>query len=97
MKAPTFLLSLSAKALRLVSTLVLNWPAVLALICVISPISLHIKLPQELVYAPCQYLGARGIIDARQDDCPLIAVIDTRSAAMHRFELPFTDQPEEAR
>ena len=68
----------AAKGLRVLSTLILNWPSVLALFCVISPISLHMKIPYELSHGACQYLGTRGLIAPGRIDCPPIALIDTR-------------------
>lgn len=70
-------LNVTASTLRLLSKAILNWPWVLALVCVISPISPHVRIPYELSYSQCDYIGTRGIITLGETDCPWIAIIDT--------------------
>lgn len=73
-------LNVTASSLRLLSKAVQNWPWVLLIICILSPISPHIRIPYALSYSECDYMGTRGAI-AKIDnrDCPLIAIIDTRT------------------
>lgn len=95
MSLPASTLTSAAKGLRVLATLILNWPIVLALVCVISPISLHVELPYELSNAPCRYVGTRGIIDTGRVKCPIIALIDTRTNDFARFDSLLPISPEE--
>lgn len=72
-------LNTTASALRLLSKAVANWPWVLAIICILSPISPHVRLPYELSGSTCDYIGTRGIISKSDQGCPPVVIIDTRS------------------
>ena len=55
-----------------------NWVILLLAVSVISPISLHVKLPRALIHDSCTYAGVRGIIYETDYPCPVIRLIDTR-------------------
>lgn len=70
----------TAGLLRLIAKAVLHWPWVAAFVCVVSPISPHVRIPYELSYQPCAYLGTRGVIETDRTQCPVIAIVNTSTA-----------------
>lgn len=72
------LLHLIARLLRTTSKAIDHWPVVLLVLCIISPISPHVRIPYELSYSDCTYIGTRGVIEYDASSCSLITIIDTR-------------------
>lgn len=72
----------SAKIMRWTAFCVENWYWLLLVACVVSPVSLHVRLPYQLTYAECDYFGTRGIVSKVDgSSCNLIETIDTRDFA----------------
>lgn len=78
-------LNLTASTLRLLSKAVTNWPWVLLIICILSPISPHIRVPYVLSNSDCAYIGTRGMMWPAGHDCPLIAIINTEHTEIIRW------------
>ena len=78
-------LNLTASTLRLLSKAVTNWPWVLLIICILSPISPHMRVPYALSNSDCAYIGTRGMMQTTGHDCPPIAVINTKHAEIIRW------------
>lgn len=75
------ILRLLAHACRLSSRAIEYWYVILALFCLISPISPHVIVPHWFSYSNCAFIGTRGLQspDTNMIDCPWVAVIDTRN------------------
>ncbi|WP_430415660.1 hypothetical protein [Parasphingorhabdus sp.] len=70
-----------AKLCRFTANVIDHWPAVLLLVCILSPISPHIRIPQGISHRPCEYIGTRGIVSNNPKTCGFIEIIDTRERA----------------
>ncbi|WP_416877424.1 hypothetical protein [Litorimonas sp.] len=66
-----------AKALRYTAFLLENWLLLLFMVCMLSPVSPHIRLPNN-IFPICAYLGSHGIIYLSSHNCPVLMLIDTR-------------------
>mgnify|MGYP000666352092 CR=1 FL=1 len=61
------------------SKLLSVWPWVALIICILSPISLHINVSRLTGYE-CDYIGTRGVVSKTGvGSCALVEVIDTRT------------------
>lgn len=68
-----------AKLCRFTSKILDNWFVVLLAVCIVSPISPHVRLSSADLYPSCAYGGVRGIIyEYDRANCPVIALVDTR-------------------
>lgn len=72
-------LNVIAATLRLLSKAVANWPWVMVIACILSPISPHVSTGFVTGYS-CDYLGTRGVI-AKVDDqpCPPVIILNTKT------------------
>lgn len=75
------LLRLLAHACRLISRAIQYWYVLVALFCLFSPISPHLRVPYQLSYSDCAYIGTRGLQSPGTNmiNCPWITVINTRN------------------
>lgn len=77
-------LNLTAMLLRLMVVLIRQWPLILIVLAIVSPISPHIRWQynyhrNDSYKFNCHYMGTRGLVRyARTGDCPLIIWIDYR-------------------
>jgi len=69
-----------AATLRLMSKAITHWPWVLLILCILSPVSPHVRLPYSVSYSDCAYIGTRGVMRPTATDCPLITIINTGDA-----------------
>ena len=75
-------LNITAMLLRSLVMLIRQWPLLLFVLIVVSPISPHIRWQynyyrQGSGMFNCHYMGTRGLVRyARSGDCPLIIWID---------------------
>lgn len=74
-------LIVSARLMRWTAFCIENWYWLLLVACVVSPVSPHVRLPYQLTYAECDYIGTRGVVSKVGDSCDLIEIIDTRDVA----------------
>ena len=58
---------------RLLRNICNHWVKIVLVLCIISPISPHLRISHD-----CSYVGTRGIIYASSPSCPLVRIIDTR-------------------
>lgn len=73
-------LRMAAHTCRAMSWASLRWPVFVLAISVISPISPHVRVP---IGYGCTYIGTHGLMrEGYGDDCPLIALIDTRDRGL---------------
>ena len=77
-RAKTILIA-TAKLLRGAAFVIGQWYWIALALCIISPVSLHIKIPHELSYSDCAYIGTRGLVRPDAVHCPLAVIIDTRN------------------
>lgn len=86
MSAVKSTLTFSATVLRLTSKGVANWPWVLAIACIASPISPHISTGL-LSGDRCAYLGTRGAVKAVPSNlCTPVAIINTETGQIITWE-----------
>lgn len=78
-------LNVIAAMLRLLSKAIDNWPWVLLIISIISPISPHVRLPYAVSYSDCAYFGTRGVMRPASADCPIVAIINTETQEIIRW------------
>jgi len=68
---------------RLLRNLCDHWLKVVLVLCILSPVSPHVRIPYALSYAECDYIGTRGIVSKSGGmSCNLVEIIDTRSHAI---------------
>jgi hypothetical protein len=78
-------LNLTAMLLRLLVVLIKQWPLILVVLVIVSPISPHIRWQYNYYHDDgykfnCHYMGTKGLVRyARTGDCPLIIWIDYRN------------------
>jgi len=73
-------LRFTAHACRALSWLALRWPVFVLAFSIISPISPHVRVPNDY---NCTYIGTHGfLIEGDDGSCPLVALIDTRDRGM---------------
>ncbi len=61
------------------SKLISVWPWVALIICILSPISLHLNIGLLTGYE-CDYIGTRGVVsNVGGGTCAPLAIIDTRT------------------
>lgn len=73
-------LGITVKLFRLSAMMLENWLWIALTICILSPVSLHVRIPYALSYAECDYIGTRGVVSKVGGSfCSPLAIIDTRT------------------
>lgn len=72
------ILNVFAKTCRFTAFGLENWYWLLLAICIVSPISPHIRVPYAVSYSDCAYVGTRGMMQPVSSNCPIVAIINTR-------------------
>ena len=74
-----------AKTFRAAALGLENWYWILLAACIVSPISVHVRVPYAISYGECAYVGTRGMMHPDPSECSLVALIDTRNGELVRW------------